>query len=160
MNNVNAQASSLTSHEQPRMYSKERFFNAILFEALALLLTIPLSKFITEKDTDDVAMVGIFMSIYCVFWNYVYNFLFDKACRNNRESRSVIIRIIHSVGFETSLIVATVPFIAFMLDILLTDALQLEAGLLVFFFIYTFMFNWTYDKFVHRVVNKLLMHSI
>lgn len=160
MNTANAQLSHLKQANPQQIFPKERLFNAVLFEVFALLLTIPLSKFITDKETEDVAIVGVLMSLYCVFWNYVYNYIFDKICRDDREHRKLAIRVFHSIGFETSLIVATVPFIAFMLDITLLAALKLEAGLLIFFFVYTFIFNWSYDKFIHKLVNKVLIHSI
>ena len=158
MNSVQEKNLKIARH-QP-MVAKERLFNSILFESLALGLTIPLSKFITDKEINDVAIVSVFMSLYCVFWNYVYNLIFEKLYLRAREQWSTVIRIMHSVGFETTLIVGTVPFIALMLDISFVAALELEAGLLVFFFIYTFVFNWGYDKFIHVIVNKWFTISV
>ncbi|MCL2913310.1 PACE efflux transporter [Shewanella corallii] len=128
------------------MGTKERVFHAVLFEALALSLIIPLTALITGKGTGSLAMVGVGLSFYTVIWNYIYNVWFDKACVVPRDQRSLKTRIAHTMGFEGGLVFVTVPVVAWFLDISLWAALVLEAGFLVFFFFYAMAFNWSYDK--------------
>ena len=128
------------------MGTKERVFHAVLFEALALSLIIPLTALITDKGTGSLAMVGVGLSLYTVVWNYLYNVWFDKTCIVPREQRSLKTRILHTIGFEGGLVFVTVPAVAWFLDITIWAALMLEAGFLVFFFFYAILFNWSYDR--------------
>tara|TARA_Y100001960_G_scaffold306558_1_gene361864 strand:- start:155 stop:574 length:420 start_codon:yes stop_codon:yes gene_type:complete len=129
------------------MKSKERVFHAVLFEVIALSILIPVSALITGKGTSDLAMVGIGLSLFTVVWNYYYNIMFDCCFGSRREQRSLALRIGHTAGFEGGLIFITVPSIAWFLGITIFDALLLEAGFLVFFFIYATGFNWLYDRY-------------
>ena len=128
------------------MSTKERVLHAVLFEVVALCLVIPLTALITGKGTGSLALVGIALSLYTVVWNYIYNLWFDKACTVPREQRSLKIRMLHTIGFEGGLVFVTVPAVAWFLNISILAALALEAGFLVFFFIYAILFNWGYDK--------------
>lgn len=128
------------------MGTKERILHAVMFEAVALSLIIPLTALITGKGTGSLAMVGVGLSLYTVVWNYIYNLWFDKNCSVPREQRSLKTRILHTLGFEGGLVFVTVPAVAWFLNISLLAALALEAGFLVFFFFYAMAFNWSYDK--------------
>jgi len=136
------------------MKSKERVFHAVLFEMVALAILVPASAVVTGKGASDLAMVGIGLSLFTVIWNYQYNILFDRCFGGDREQRSLKLRIGHTAGFEGGLIFITVPSIAWFLDISIIDALLLEAGFLVFFFIYATGFNWFYDRYQpYRFIN-------
>ncbi|NOJ20768.1 PACE efflux transporter [Vibrio jasicida] len=128
------------------MARNERIFHAILFELFALAMIIPTASLVTGKGSSDLAVVGIGLSLYTVVWNYIYNLYFDKWFGSNREERSLMVRIGHTVGFEGGLIFITIPVIAWFLQITLLQALALEAGFLIFFLFYATGFNWVYDK--------------
>ncbi|NAW97898.1 MULTISPECIES: PACE efflux transporter [unclassified Vibrio] len=125
---------------------KERLFHAITFEVTALALIIPISALLTGQGTGDLAMIGIGLSLFAVAWNYLYNVLFDRVFGTNRLARTVSLRLLHTTGFEGGLVFISIPVIAWVLDISMWDALILEAGFLTFFFIYTTLFNWGYDR--------------
>ncbi|MGI2259795.1 PACE efflux transporter [Shewanella sp. GXUN23E] len=132
------------------MGTKERIFHAVLFEALALLLILPLTALITGQGAGTLALVGVALSLYTVAWNYGYNLWFDRICLQPRASRSLKLRMLHTLGFEGGLIFVTVPAVAWFLGISIWAALALEAGFLVFFFVYATLFNWAYDLLRHR----------
>ncbi len=129
------------------MSSKERLFHAISFEWIALLFVVPLGVWVSGKNSGSLVAMGIGMSVFTVVWNYVYNFAFDQWFGTRRSERRLRMRIWHAVGFEGSLALITVPAIACFLQVSLATALMLEAGFLTFFFFYTIVFNWCYDKY-------------
>ena len=128
------------------MSVKERIFHAVVFELTALTILIPLSALITGQGSGDLAMVGAGLSLLAVVWNYQYNILFDRLFGSDRSGRSAKIRLLHTTGFEGGLVFVSIPAIAWILEITLWQALILDIGFLVFFFIYTMVFNWCYDK--------------
>lgn len=129
------------------MTNKERIFHAVTFEAIALALIIPGAALATGNAAGDLAIVGVALSLFTVVWNYVFNVMFDRIFGSNRAERSLGTRVGHSIAFEGGLIFVTVPTIAWYLDMSILNALALEAGFLVFFFFYTMLFNWGYDKY-------------
>ncbi|MDE1332075.1 PACE efflux transporter [Vibrio aestuarianus] len=128
------------------MSVKERIFHAVVFELTALAILIPLSALITGQGSGDLAMVGAGLSLLAVVWNYQYNILFDRLFGSDRSGRSAKIRLLHTTGFEGGLVFVSIPAIAWILEITLWQALILDIGFLMFFFIYTMVFNWCYDK--------------
>ncbi len=62
------------------------------------------------------------------------------------RGRSLAQRAAHAIGFEGGLVVTLVPFFAWWLDISLWQAFVLDLGLLLFFLVYTFVFNWVFDR--------------
>ena len=55
-------------------------------------------------------------------------------------------RVAHALGFEGGLALMLVPLMAWWFGIGLWQALVLEAGLLLFFLAYTYVFNWSFDS--------------
>ncbi|MFA0439304.1 hypothetical protein BCU70_05920 [Vibrio sp. 10N.286.49.C2] len=128
------------------MNNKERVFHAIIFEVLALAIIIPVVSWVSGTRSGSLVIVGVGMSVFTVIWNYFYNIVFDKYMGENRETRTMSVRVMHALGFEAGLIGFTIPVIAWFLQVSLFAALLIEAGFLVFFFFYTTLFNWAYDK--------------
>lgn len=123
----------------------ERIFQAILFELIALSIVIPTSVMIGGFGTGKMAIVGIGLSFFAMFWNYIYNMIFDKVAGFNRLERGLLIRVSHAIGFELGMVVITLPILAWYLEITWLAAALLEAGFLVFILVYTLIFNWVYD---------------
>ena len=86
-------------------------------------------------------------SAIAVLWNLVFNTLFEAwEARQPVKGRSVQRRIAHAIGFEGGLVLFLVPLIAWWLDTSLWHALVMDLGLVVFFLVYTFVFNWGFDR--------------
>lgn len=134
------------------MQTKERVFHAIIFELIALAILIPAAAMFSSKDASSLMVVGVGLSLYAVVWNYFYNIWFDKQFGSERASRSLSLRIGHTLGFESGIIFITVPLIAWFLGISLGAALLMEAAFLIFFFFYAIIFNWCYDNIRSRLV--------
>ncbi|AQS37488.1 putative membrane protein [Shewanella psychrophila] len=134
------------------MTTKQRVIHTILFEALALILVVPLVILITGKETGELLKVAIGLSFYAVVWNYFYNIWFDKHFGCNRSERNVYIRIGHALGFEGGIIVVTLPVVSWFMGISLFSAFLLEFAFLVLFFFYAIAFNYVYDRVCQRLL--------
>jgi uncharacterized membrane protein len=85
-------------------------------------------------------------SAVAVVWNLVFNGLFERwETRQPVKGRSVQRRVAHAVIFEAGLVLMLVPLIAWWLGIGLWEALVMDLALVVFFLVYTFVFNWAFD---------------
>ncbi len=93
--------------------------------------------------------IAVASSVIAVVWNLVYNTLFERwEARQSVRGRSVRRRMAHAIGFELGFLVMLVPLFAWWFGIGLRHALVLEIGLALFFLVYTFAFNWAFDKTV------------
>jgi uncharacterized membrane protein len=92
-------------------------------------------------------VAAVVSSAVAVVWNVVFNTLFERwEARQTVRGRSLARRAAHAIGFEGGLVVTLVPFFAWWLDITLWQAFVLDLGLLLFFLVYTFVFNWVFDR--------------
>jgi uncharacterized membrane protein len=90
---------------------------------------------------------ALIASTVAVIWNVVFNTLFERwEARQPGHGRSFARRVAHALGFEGGLVVFMVPALAWVLGVTLMQALVLEAGVLLFFLVYTFVFNWGFDR--------------
>lgn len=144
------------------MQNRERVFHAVSFELIALAFIVPASALLVEKDTTDMLLVSAGMTLFAVFWNYLYNLLFDKFIGPNRVERKIAIRVVHALGFESGMLVFTIPLVSWYLSLSLIDTLILEAGILSFILIYTGVFNWLYDVYqpYQKCFGKPLCQSV
>ncbi|MCL2918193.1 PACE efflux transporter [Shewanella litorisediminis] len=129
---------------------RERLFQALLFESVALLLLVPLSTLIAGQHPGDMAIVTAALSLYAVCWSYVYNQRFEWLCQRFALQKNAVVRVCHILGFELGLMLATLPAVAWYLHISLWQALLLETGFLVFFLLYGLVFYWVYDEVRRR----------
>lgn len=92
-------------------------------------------------------LLSVVASGIAVLWNLVFNSLFEAWERRQAvRGRSLARRVCHAIGFEGGLLVALVPLIAWWFGISLWQALVLDVGLMLFFLVYTFVFNWVFDR--------------
>jgi len=135
------------------MQRRERVFHAVSFEVIALAFIVPVSAMLVEQNSTDMLIVSICLSLFAVFWNYVYNILFDKLNGSDRVERKIGIRVVHALGVEGGMLFFTIPLVSWYLSLSLIDTLILEAGVLGFILVYTSFFNWLYD--VYQPYQKL-----
>lgn len=130
----------------------ERIFHACTFEFFAILFTMLIGVFLLNKPVASMGIVSVMISVTALLLNIVFNWIFDKLFPFVNGDRPIQIRILHAVGFESTLILFTVPMLAMILKVSLLEALMIEAGLLVFFLFYTYLYNWSYDHIRKKVV--------
>lgn len=92
-------------------------------------------------------VMGVASSAIAVLWNLVFNALFERwEARQAVRGRSFARRAAHAVGFEGGLLLFFVPLFAWWFEVSLWQSLVMDVGLLVFFLLYTLVFNWVFDR--------------
>lgn len=128
------------------MTAKERLFHAVLFEIGAIGLTVAVFALLGDNHSPTHATgLAVAISVLAVVWNMVFNFLFDKVVTGERLDRSLGTRLVHMGLFEGGLFLATVPMIAYALDVSLWTAFVMDIGVVAVIGVYTLLFNWGYD---------------
>ena len=119
----------------------------IVFVTLYELIAIVATSAGLAAFSDSGLQRAVVSSAVAVVWNVVFNTLFERwEARQTVRGRSLARRAAHAIGFEGGLVVTLVPFFAWWLDISLWQAFVLDLGLLLFFLVYTFVFNWVFDR--------------
>ena len=131
---------------------KERIFHACTFELFAIVFTMLIGIFLLNKPLNAMGVLSVLISVTALLLNIVFNWLFDRFFPFVNGDRPVKIRMLHAIGFEGTLVLFTVPMIAFFLKVSFVEAFMIEIGFLIFFLFYTYIYNWCYDK-----VRKKLM---
>jgi len=122
---------------------KERFFHAVGFELLAVLIVSPLASWAMAKPLFQMGALAVMLSTVAMIWNMIYNAGFDYLFPAGKQSWPL--RILHALGFEGGFILIGLPIAAWMLGISLWQALLLEIAFFLFFLPYTVAYNWVYD---------------
>lgn len=130
---------------------KRRVVYVGLYELVAIVLSAILLKLISTADTANSLGIAIAASAIAILWNLAFNYGFERweqylQQHRKYQGRSLGIRVLHAVGFETGLLIFLVPVLAWWLDVSFIEALILDLGLLAFFLIYTFIFTWVFDR--------------
>jgi uncharacterized membrane protein len=136
--------------------SADRIRHTLLFELIGLAVCTPLAAWILDKDLVQIGSLSIALSLTAMCVNYVYNLVFDIALvRLGRpvHVRPVWMRVLHATLFETSLIILTIPMVAWWLDMTLWAAFLTDIGFTLFFILYAFVYNWAYDVVFPMPVN-------
>ncbi len=136
------------------MTAKERLFHAVLFECLAILLSILALKLVTAHQTAGLTLVVVLISLIAVVWNVIFNWVFDLFVTGAREKRGMLIRVVHTLLFEGGLLIVTIPMVAYVLKIDWLAAFTMDIGLTLLIVVYTFLFNWCYDNIRVAIINK------
>lgn len=126
---------------------KRKVVYVSLYEAIAIVAATLGLAGMTGHGMQSAGMVAVATSAIAVVWNLVFNTLFERwEARQAVRGRGMARRVAHAVGFEGGLLVFFVPLIAWWFDTTLLQALLMDLGLLVFFLVYTFVFNWVFDR--------------
>lgn len=128
--------------------TRDRIRHALSFEIIGLLLVVPLGAVGFGMHMQDIGVVAIVASTLATLWNYIYNIGFDRALKRKRGTvhKTMPLRVLHAVLFEAGLLLFTLPLIALYLGIGLWQAFVVDLAFVVFYLIYAFVFNFSYDK--------------
>lgn len=127
---------------------KERLAHSALFEAGGLIMVTPLANLVSGHGLGKLGALGVALATLAMGWNLVWNRLFDHWVPSRR--RSLGQRLAQALGFETGLVVLTLPGVAWWLDIGLLEALWLDIGFVAFFLAYGLIFNTLFDRVMRR----------
>lgn len=132
------------------LISKRRLIHAIVYEVILLVIIAIALSFIFGMPMEVTGTLGVFMAVVSVIWNMIFNNYFEKIEHKYNWERTVPVRILHAVGFEGGLLIATVPMIAYMMNMTIVEAFILDIGLTLCILVYTFIFQWCYDTVENR----------
>ncbi|MCC5970763.1 MAG: PACE efflux transporter [Pararhodobacter sp.] len=126
----------------------DRLRHALSFEVFGLALLTPLGALVFAVPIKDMGAVALVGATLATLWNYLYNWGFDHALQRltGTTLKSLRTRVVHALLFEAGLLAALLPFIAWYLDLSLWAAFVMDLGVAGFYLVYTFAFNWAYDR--------------
>ena len=122
MQQVNAQRKTLT----------ERVIHAISFEGLATLILAPTAAWLMQRSVVEMGGLSILLATLAMVWNIIYNALFDRLWPVTRVVRTLRVRALHAIGFESGFIIIGVTMVALVLGVSLMQAFMLEIGFMLF----------------------------
>jgi uncharacterized membrane protein len=124
-----------------------RIVQAVLYEAIAVGFVGPVLAWLFKTSMTSALALAVLMSTVALVWSYLFNTLFERwEAGQARKGRSLLRRVAHSSAFEGGLVVMLVPVMAWWLDTSLLAALLADLGVLAFFFVYSFVFTWAFDR--------------
>ena len=134
-----------------------RVIHMLGFEFFALIIFAPLAALVLNKGLFEIASFGVIASVIAMLWNFIYNYMFDSAEKKlgkDRFRRSIMLRIFHALLFELGLLIATIPLVAFWLNMTLWQAFIVDIAFVIFFLLYAFVYNWLFDTIYLGFANK------
>ncbi|SPL71546.1 chlorhexidine efflux PACE transporter AceI [Acinetobacter stercoris] len=138
------------------LISKRRLVHALSYEIILLIIIAIALSFIFEVPLEVTGTLGVAMAVTSVFWNMVFNHFFEKFERKYKLRRTIAVRLLHAVGFEGGLLLATVPMVAYAMQMTIWHALVLDFGMTMCILVYTFIFQWCYDHIEARLGIKAI----
>ena len=125
---------------------KRRVVYITLYEGIAIVAASLGLALMSGQGLGHSGVLAMIASVIAVLWNLSFNWLFERwESRQAVRGRSVWRRVAHAIGFEGGLVAFLGPTFAWWLGVSLWDALVMDLGLVVFFLVYTFVFNWAFD---------------
>lgn len=120
---------------------------ALLFEGIGLVIsTLGLLAF-SGSDTLTAGGAALGTMTIALLYNYAFNWVFEAwEARQPVRGRSPRRRLAHGILFEGGLVLLMVPFLAWWMGVGLVEAFLYDAGLVVFFAVYTLVFTWAFDR--------------
>jgi uncharacterized membrane protein len=128
-----------------KMGTVERVCQAVLFEVLAVTLSIVGLAIFTQHAIAALSGTMVIVATIAMCWNFIFNWCFDRVATGAKEQRSLLFRIFHVLLFQGGLLVFTIPVMAYILNVNLWQALIMDLGVTFFITVYAFVFNLVYD---------------
>jgi uncharacterized membrane protein len=124
-----------------------RIVYAVLYELIGIVIASLGLMLLSGHGMIDTGFVAIASSLIAVAWNYLFNTLFEAwEARQAVRGRGILRRLGHACGFEVGLTVLLVPLLAWWFEVSLLVAFLYDATLILFFLVYTFLFNLGFDR--------------
>ncbi|ODS93085.1 MAG: hypothetical protein ABS45_04125 [Comamonas sp. SCN 65-56] len=124
-----------------------RVIYVTIYEIIAIVASGLMFVLIGQQPQES-GVMAVAASAVAVGWNVTFNSAFEWwEARQTVKGRSIARRAAHAIGFEGGLALILVPLMAWWFGVSLWEALVMEAALMVFFLVYTYVFNWVFDHF-------------
>ena len=133
------------------LISKRRIIHALSYEIVLLVIIAIALSFIFEVPMEIVGSLGVAMAVTSVIWNMIFNHFFEKFEKKRKLKRTIGVRILHAIGFEGGLMLATIPMVAYAMNMSIWQAVLLDLSMTLCILVYTFIFQWCYDYIEARL---------
>ncbi|MGE8537883.1 MAG: chlorhexidine efflux PACE transporter AceI [Acinetobacter sp.] len=127
------------------LISRRRLVHAFSYEVILLVIIAIALSVIFNMPLEVTGVLGIAMAVTSVIWNMLFNHYFEKFEAKRQLKRTIKIRLLHAIGFEGGLMLATIPMVAYAMNMSLWQAIVLDFSLTMCILVYTFIFQWCYD---------------
>lgn len=126
---------------------RRKILYAVSFETLGTVVASVGLMLMSEASAASSFALSVIAATIALCWSYVYNTIFESwEARQSVRGRSLSRRAAHALLFEGGLVLILVPVMAWWLQVGLLEALVYEAGLIVLFIVYTYVFTWGFDR--------------
>jgi uncharacterized membrane protein len=126
---------------------QRKFVYITLYEVLAIGSASVGLSLMSGEGLGQAGVLAVMASVIAVAWNLGFNTLFERwESRQAVRGRSLRRRVAHAMGFEGGLAAILVPVFAWWLGIGVVEAFLMDVGLMLYFLVYTFAFNWGFDR--------------
>lgn len=128
----------------------DRIRQIALFEIGGLLLITPPFIWLSGVPAGDSFLLLAVIALIAALWNAAYNTGFDwvdgRLTGRTADRRPVFWRCVHALGFETGLLLVSLPIIVAWTGMSWLEALLADIGLALAYTGYAFVFNLGYDR--------------
>ena len=126
---------------------KRRIVYVSSYEVIGMIISSVGLALLAGDSVEHTGPLSVMITTIAVTWNFIYNVLYEKwEARQSSNIRTVKRRVGHAIGFQLTLVVFLIPLIAWWMDISLVKAFWLDLAFIIVIPIYTFIFNWCFDK--------------
>lgn len=126
---------------------RRKLLYAVSFETLGTLVAALGLMAMSQASAGSSLALSALAATVALVWSFAFNTAFEAwEARQPRRGRPLSRRIVHALLFEGGLVLILVPVMAWWLQVTLWQALAYEAGLIVLFLIYTYLFTWGFDR--------------
>ncbi len=143
--------SSPPSPARPRLRSfGDRVRQVALFELGGLLLITPPFAWASGVPLRESIGLLAVLALIAALWNGLYNTAFDwfegRLTGRTADRRPLRLRLLHAFGFESGLLMMTLPVIVLWTGMSWVDALLADIALAIAYTLYALAFNLGYDR--------------
>jgi len=126
---------------------KRRIVYVSSYEVIGMIISSVGLAILASDSVEHTGPLSVMITTIAVTWNFIYNVLYEKwEARQSSNIRTVKRRVGHAIGFQLTLVLFLIPLIAWWMDISLIAAFWLDVAFIIIIPIYTFIFNWGFDK--------------
>ncbi|WP_373883766.1 PACE efflux transporter [Acinetobacter pittii] len=126
---------------------KRRIVYVSSYEIIGMIISSVGLAILAGDSVEHTGPLSAMITTIAVTWNFIYNILYEKwEAKQSSHIRTVKRRVGHAIGFQLTLVLFLIPLISWWMDISLIAAFWLDVAFIIIIPIYTFIFNWSFDK--------------
>lgn len=121
-----------------------------LFELGGLLIITPPFAWASGVAVSESIALLALIALIAAIWNGLYNTCFDmldgRLSGRSADRRPLRLRVLHAIGFESGLLLITLPVLMWWTGMGWLEALIADIALALAYTVYAFAFNLGYDR--------------